>query len=67
MPNETNLYTFPKNKLDALTMLYLKNQDLSSLTPEKLFELYEKTYQKINNHKKKLNKEQRENNQGWQY
>lgn len=42
-----NVNTFPHSKVEALTMLYLQNQDLSSVTPEKLLTLYSETYQKI--------------------
>ena len=42
-----NLNTFPSNKYEALTMLYLENQDLSELTPEKLLDKYVDTYNQI--------------------
>lgn len=42
-----NVNTFPHNKVEALTMLYLQNQDLSGITPEKLLLLYSETYEKI--------------------
>lgn len=45
MSNELN--TFPKNKNDALTMLYLEKQDLSGYTPEQLVDLYEEVYKQI--------------------
>lgn len=45
--SETNLKTFPKNKYDALTMLFLQNQDLSNLTPEELVKRYEEVYNDI--------------------
>ena len=31
----------------ALTLLYLQHQDLSSLSPEELFDKYKETYDKI--------------------
>ena len=39
--------TFPSNKVEALTMLYLENQGLVNKTPEELADLYEKTYKAI--------------------
>ena len=44
---DTLFRTFPDSKLEALTMLYLQNQDLSELTPEALLDKYEDTYEKI--------------------
>lgn len=32
--------TFPSNRSEALAMLYLKNQDLSSISPEELVHKY---------------------------
>lgn len=34
----------------SLTMLYLKNQDLSALTPEELVDKYKDTYEHIYEH-----------------
>lgn len=45
--SETKLSTFPSNKLEALTMLYLENQDLSKTTPEELVDVYHETLKKI--------------------
>ena len=47
MGDNVSLATFPRTKIDALTMLYLQNQDISKLTPEELFELYIETHDKI--------------------
>lgn len=44
--------TFPKNELEALTMLYLQSQDLSKLSPEELYDKYNETYQKIKDYHK---------------
>ena len=49
---DITLDTFPSNKVEALTMLYLQNQDLSSLTPEELVEKYYEVYGKIHDHNK---------------
>lgn len=38
---------FPNSKAEALAMLYLQNQDLSSLTPKQLLEKYEEAYKEI--------------------
>lgn len=34
------LKTFPSNAAEALTMLYLQNQDLSNVSPENLAAMY---------------------------
>lgn len=61
-----NANTFPHSKVEALTMLYLQNQDLSNVTPEELLTLYSETYQKIfeadNARKGEKYKERREQN-----
>ncbi len=38
---------FPSNRFEALTMLYLKNQDLSDLSPSELFTKYNEVYAEI--------------------
>ena len=45
MANE--LQFFPDNKIDALTMLYLENQDFSNLTPEELLNMYNDVRERI--------------------
>lgn len=45
--DKVTLDTFPSTKTEALAMLYLQNQDLSSLTPENLVTKYNETYNKI--------------------
>lgn len=45
--SEMPLKTFPSNEIEALTMLYLQNQDLSKLSPEEFFVKYKETYAKI--------------------
>ena len=47
MMTDTVFRTFPDNKIEALTMLYLQNQDLSELSPEALLDKYDDTYEKI--------------------
>lgn len=41
------LKTFPDSYLEALTMLYLQNQDLTGKTPEELCALYWDTYYRV--------------------
>lgn len=42
-----NLDTFPSTKSEALTMLYLQNQNLSEMSPEDIVNLYSKTLNEI--------------------
>ncbi len=49
MSNDVNLNTFPATKLDALTMLYLQNQDLSNISPEELVDKYNEVRTRIKN------------------
>lgn len=37
---DIDLKTFPSNRVEALTMLYLQNQDLTELDPKDLVQLY---------------------------
>lgn len=39
--------SFPADRRDALTMLYMQNQDLSGKTPEELASMYSDTYDLI--------------------
>lgn len=45
--SEIKLNTFPNSKVEALSMLYLENQDLKDLTPEQLVDKYLVVHQKI--------------------
>ncbi|GGC88305.1 hypothetical protein GCM10011573_17390 [Enterococcus wangshanyuanii] len=45
--DNVNLSTFPANKHEALTMLFLQNQDISNLTPEELVNKYKEVYKEI--------------------
>lgn len=47
MSNDVNLRTFPRNRQEALTMLFLQNQDLSDKSPEDIVRLYLDTEFKI--------------------
>lgn len=45
--NDVQLDTFPSDKREALTMLYLQQQDLSELTPAELVDKYKQTLDEI--------------------
>lgn len=47
MATDVTLSSFPSNLTEALTMLYLKNQDLTGKTPEELLGMYWETYEKL--------------------
>lgn len=34
------LQAFPRNEIEALAMLYVKNQNLSGLSPEEVLDMY---------------------------
>lgn len=62
MSNDSvNLNTFPSNRYEALTFLYLQSQDISSLSPEELIEKYYDVYRKIHSHYRNA----RQNNLDW--
>ncbi len=42
-----SLSTFPSDRTDALTILYLQNQDLSGKTPEELANMYDEVRHRI--------------------
>ena len=44
MSDKTDLYTFPSSEFEALALLYIQNQDLSGLTPEKVYDKYHEAY-----------------------
>ena len=39
--------SFPNTKYEALTLLYLQNQDLSGITPEDLLKKYNEVHSQI--------------------
>ena len=47
MDNEVNFNAFPKSYIQALTILYLNNQDLSEATPEDITNLYCDTIRRV--------------------
>ena len=49
--SEINLSSFPANDQEAIAFLYVRNQDLSGLSPEEIYDKYCDTYKKIHYHK----------------
>lgn len=47
MSDQIKLHSFPSNRNEALTMLYLQNQNLSNLSPEELSQKYFDTLKKV--------------------
>lgn len=45
--DEIKLKTFPSNRIEALTMLFLQKQDLSNLKPDELARKYSEVYTEI--------------------
>lgn len=45
--NDVNFSTFPSNRTEALTMLYLQQQNLSDLSPEELTQRYFEVFKEI--------------------
>lgn len=46
MGNE-NFNQFPRNKCEALAMLYVQSRELSEMSPEQILDVYEDAYKKI--------------------
>lgn len=46
---------YKRNVVHELTMLYLKNKDISDLPPDKLWDEYQKTYEEIQKRKSETN------------
>lgn len=44
--NET-FYAFPKDRLEALAMLYVQNQNMGNKSPAEYFEMYQRAYEEI--------------------
>lgn len=51
MPDKVLLNTFPSSEAEALTLLYLQNQDLADFTPEEVYDKYRDAYERIRKHK----------------
>lgn len=50
MPETASSKHLSSEHFEALTMLYLQNQDLSQLTPEQVLDKYHDAYEKIKTH-----------------
>lgn len=50
MPDDCRLFTFPSNDYDALTMLYMQNQDLKGKSVQEIAEIYYNAYYDLKNH-----------------
>lgn len=59
MSDAVKLSTFPGTATEALTLLYLQNQDLSKKTPEEIQTMYWEARQRI------LNDFKAKKNSGW--
>lgn len=44
---ESSPCLFPRNELEALTMLYMQNQNLTLLSPDQLLDKYYETYEQL--------------------
>ena len=47
MPDKIELRAFPSSTTEALTMLYLQNQNLKNMTPEELAKIYKEISERI--------------------
>ncbi|MGH1833380.1 hypothetical protein ABE871_18235 [Enterococcus gilvus] len=47
MKDDITLNSFPSNRFEALTMLYLQQQDLKDLSPEELTKKYFEVYKEV--------------------
>lgn len=57
---DSTFKTFPGSETEALAMLWLQNQDLSSVTPEELLEKYQDACNKIRERKKQQRQAKRD-------
>ena len=48
MSDKVTLNTFPASEIQALALLYVRNQDLSGLSPEEVYDKYRDAYDRIN-------------------
>mgnify|MGYP005754121743 CR=1 FL=1 len=62
MSNNTNVYHFPNNELQALAYLYLKNQDLSDKSPTEIYDIFINAYIELTNAKKTKKSEKYQHN-----
>lgn len=47
--DDISFRTFPNSRNEAITMLYLQNQNLEGKTPEELAALYAETFTEVQN------------------
>lgn len=52
MSDKVTLNTFPASEIQALALLYVRNQDLSGLSPEEVYDKYRDAYERINKQKR---------------
>ena len=52
MSDKVTLNTFPASEIQALALLYIRNQDLSGLSPEEVYDKYRDAYERINKQKR---------------
>ena len=50
-----SLKAFPSNDVEALAYLYVKSQDLSTLTPSQIYDKYRNAYKEIHDRKTQSN------------
>ncbi len=53
MANDKNFISFPNNIDEALALIYIQNKDLSSKTPEEIYDIFAEAKIKIHQHKTK--------------
>ncbi|MBR6478070.1 MAG: hypothetical protein IKS85_06450 [Lachnospiraceae bacterium] len=58
---ELNNSAFPRDEIDALTLLYLGHLDLSGLAPEEIYEKYVDAHKRLENLRDQGAKEAEEN------
>lgn len=61
--NSLILREFPSDEIEALAFLYLKNQDLSSISPTEIYNIYKNAYDEISEVKKAKRQEKFNNSQ----
>ena len=54
MSKDIELKTFPSTKVQALALLWLKQQGLNGKTPTEIYEMYEKAENEIVEHRREV-------------
>lgn len=52
MSDKVTLNTFPASEIQALALLYVRNQDLSGLSPEEVYDKYRDAYERIGKYRR---------------